>query len=130
WPSCSRPKPTPIIDTPRGSFAGVQRRAQAVHSMRVIASTGMGAVRRLAPFAPLIVTGVVTQRPIMMRPELDYVSLHGPSEGRVEILGSWRAETRIPVEPVCMTISDVGPPNEIRSFGTRVMFWVSPGALA
>jgi hypothetical protein len=42
-----------------------------VHSTRVTASTGIGTVVTLAPFAPVTVTGVTIQRPIMMRPELE-----------------------------------------------------------
>jgi hypothetical protein len=42
-----------------------------VHSIRVTASTGIGEVVTLAPSAPAIVTGVTTQRPVMMRPELE-----------------------------------------------------------
>src|SRR3977135_3438852 len=66
-----RPKPIPSIETPRGDSFGVHRRAVAVHSIRVTASTGIGEVVTLAPSAPAIVTGVTTQRPVMMRPELE-----------------------------------------------------------
>jgi hypothetical protein len=109
---------------------GVQRRAQLAHSIRVTASTGIGAVRAVAPLPPMIVNGVTTQRPIMMRPELEYVSLPSPRDGSVSMFGMRLAETRTPVEPVSITISDGASPNEIRSLGTRVMFWRSPGALA
>jgi len=42
-----------------------------VHSIRSTASTGIGAVVMPAPLRPMTVTGVTTQRPIMMRPELE-----------------------------------------------------------
>jgi hypothetical protein len=48
----------------------VQLRAVSVQSMLVTASTGIGRVVKLAPLAPAMVTGTVTQTPRMMRPEL------------------------------------------------------------
>ena len=68
WP---RPNPIPIIDTPRGSSFGLHLRARGVHSIRVTASTGIGLVASRAPSAPMTVTVVTTQRPSMIRPELE-----------------------------------------------------------
>jgi hypothetical protein len=49
----------------------VQRLALSMHSTRSTASTGIGAAAMLVPLRPMMVTGVITQRPIMMRPELE-----------------------------------------------------------
>ena len=50
-----------------------------------------------------MVTGVTTQRPIMMRPELEYVSWPGPNDGRRSMFGILSADTTMPVEPVSIT---------------------------
>ena len=61
----------PSIEIPRGSSRGAQRLALSMHSTRSTASTGIGAAAMLVPLRPMMVTGVITQRPIMMRPELE-----------------------------------------------------------
>jgi len=61
----------PIIEIRRGASLGVHRRARGVHSTRVTARTGVGAVVTRVPLPPAIVIAVTTHRPIMMRPELE-----------------------------------------------------------
>jgi hypothetical protein len=61
----------PSIEMPRGLSRGEQRLAVSVHSTRSTASTEMGTTAMLVPLRPMMVTGVTTQRPIMMRPELE-----------------------------------------------------------
>jgi hypothetical protein len=52
-----------------------------------------------------MVIGVTTHWPIMMRPELEYVSLPGPSDRKPSIFGILSAETTTPVEPVSIITS-------------------------
>ena len=63
----------------------------------------MGAVLTRVPLLPVIVIGVTTHWPTMMRPELEYVSLPGPSDCKRLMFGILSAETTMPVDPVSIT---------------------------
>lgn len=112
----SRSKPMPIIDTCSGFSSGLQFLALARHWISLTANTGIIFVDTNFSPSP-IVRVVLSQEPIIIRPELLYVILPGLAD-KLFAFGIAEDEITKPVEPVSTTTSRSAPSgNETNNFG-------------